>query len=434
MWRGTPADICGGTVQTSPSGKAKAWRNPTTAWLQPPGTPSVGDAYLKAYLLTGDEVLRDATLETAMALVRGQLVSGGWADRIEFAAEDRGRYAYRIDQNRGKFNRTTFDDNKSQSALRFLMRTDRAFKFQNAKIHEACLYALDSFIKAQYPNGAWPQQYDEFPKPEDYPVRKASYPETWSRTYPAKTYRGYYTLNDNTISDVIETLLEAAEIYGKPRYRAAAIKGGEFFLLAQMPDPQPGWAQQYTKEMHPAWARKFEPPAITGGESQGVMQTLLLLARETGEDKFLNGLPRALAYYKKSVLPNGRLARFYELKTNRPLYFTMKYELTYEADDLPTHYGFIVSNKLDRIEKEYQRLKDTDPSKWKTERKPRPPRISDSLKSRAKKIVADLDDRGAWVEPGELRYQDSQDVNRIINPRTFSQNIEVLAEFLAASR
>ena len=124
-------------------------------------------------------------------------------------------------------------------------------------------------------------------------MRKADYPESWSRTYPAKTYRGYYTLNDDTISDVIETFLEAAEIYQEPRYRAAAIKGGEFFLLAQMPDPQPGWAQQYTKEMHPAWARKFEPPAITGGESQGVMQTLLLLARETGEDKFLKALPRA---------------------------------------------------------------------------------------------------------------------------------------------
>ena len=139
LWRYS-ADLS----QREGEGQAK----PTTAWLQPPGTPSVGEAYLKAYLLTGDEVLREATLETAMALVRGQLVSGGWADRIEFAPEDRTRYAYRVDQNRGKFNRTTFDDDKSQSALRFLMRTDQAFKFQNASVHEACLYALDSLSQS----------------------------------------------------------------------------------------------------------------------------------------------------------------------------------------------------------------------------------------------------------------------------------------------
>ena len=31
----------------------------------------------------------------------------------------------------------------------------------------------------------------------------------------------------------------------------------------QMPDPQPGWAQQYDYDMRPMWARKFEPAAIT---------------------------------------------------------------------------------------------------------------------------------------------------------------------------
>ena len=407
---------------------------PTTAWLQPPGTPSVGEAYLAAYRLTGDELLLEAAVETAQALVRGQLVSGGWADRMEFAPEDRKRYAYRVDEPRGKANRTTFDDDKSQSAIRFLMRVDQTLGFKNETIHEACEWALNAFLKAQYPNGAWPQQYEDFPDPKEFPVRRASYPADWPRIYSRTNYAGFYTLNDNTIADVIDVMLLAAEIYDDPRYQAAAKRGGEFFLLAQMPEPQPGWAQQYTREMHPAWARKFEPPALTGSESQGVMQTLLTLARETGDAKFLQPLPKALAYYKKSQLKDGRLARFYELKTNRPLYFTKEYQLTYEPDDLPTHYAFIVSSKLDRIERDHQRLLDTDPAKWKPERRERTPQMSTGLRNRAAEVISQLDDRGAWVEPGKLRREDARHVTKIIDSRTFSENVVTLAQFLAASK
>ena len=98
-------------------------------------------------------------------------------------------------------------------------------------------------------------------------------------------------------------MLEAARIYNEPRYRAAAEKGGEFILLAQMPEPQPAWAQQYDRDMHPAWARVFEPPSVSGGESQGMMRMLMLLYRETGNKKYLEPIPRALAYYKRSILP-----------------------------------------------------------------------------------------------------------------------------------
>ena len=106
-----------------------------------------------------------------------------------------------------------------------------------------------------------------------------------------KEYWDYYTFNDNLHADVIDVLFEAAKLYGDAKYRKAAEKAGDFILLAQMPEPQPGWAQQYDVDMHPAWARKFEPPSITGGESQGVMQTLLRLYRETGDKKYLEPMP-----------------------------------------------------------------------------------------------------------------------------------------------
>jgi mannose/cellobiose epimerase-like protein (N-acyl-D-glucosamine 2-epimerase family) len=56
----------------------------TMAWVQPPGTPTVGMAFLTAYEATGDRAYLDAARETASALVRGQLRSGGWDYAIEF--------------------------------------------------------------------------------------------------------------------------------------------------------------------------------------------------------------------------------------------------------------------------------------------------------------------------------------------------------------
>jgi hypothetical protein len=407
---------------------------PTTAWVQPPGTPTVGDAYLTAYELTGDRELLAAARETALALLKGQLQSGGWDYRIEFDPRQRRRYAYRVDGNRaGARNVTTLDDDTTQSALRFLIRVDRTLEFKDKPIHEAATYALQSLLKAQYPNGAWPQRYSEFPKAADYPVKKATYPASWSRKYPKKDYRGYYTFNDNSLADAIDTMFLATEIYKDKRYRAAAEKAGDFIILAQMPGPQPAWAQQYDRGMHPAWARKFEPPSVTGGESQGVLRTLLSLYRRTGKKKYLAPIPRALAYLNKSQLPGGRLARFYELKTNRPLYFVKDtYELTYRDDNLPTHYGFKVGSRLARIEREYQRLLKTDPSQLSLPQRKSKPRMSRSLREQAQQVVAALDERGAWVERGTIRRAGRAD--RIISTRTFARNVETLARFIAASK
>ena len=332
----------------------------TTAWVQPPGTPTVGEALLDVYQLTQDPYYLDAARETAHALAQGQLRSGGWDYRIEFDPDARRRYAYRLDPpGEDQRNVSTLDDDTTQSALRYLMRYDQQQKQQDATAHQAVLYALDCLMKAQYPNGAWPQRYSEYPDPAIYPVKKAGYPESWSREYPGDDYRDYYTFNDNAIGDMIDTMFLAAETYGDARYRASAEKAGQFLLLAQMPEPQPAWSQQYNSQMQPAWARKFEPPAVTGGESQGVMRTLMSLYRKTGDKKYLEPIPAAIAYLQKSQLPDGRLARFYELKTNKPLYFTMDYQLTYSSDDMPTHYAFIVGSSLDSIAAELKTLQQT---------------------------------------------------------------------------
>jgi len=405
-------------------------------WVQFPGTPAVGNALLRAFESTGGPLYLELSRDAAHALVRGQLRSGGWDYRIHFHATGRRGYNYRVEPPREKANNTsTLDDDNTQSALRYLMRMDKTLAFKDERIHEAVQYGLERLLEVQYPNGAFPQRYKTAPDPEAFPVKRAAYPESWPRAYAGHNYTGYYTFNDNTIADVIRTLFLAAETYGDARYREAAKKAGDFILLAQMPEPQPAWAQQYDAEMHPAWARKFEPPAVTGGESQGVMRVLLDLFRKTGEQRYLEPIPRALEYLRASRLPDGRLARFYELRTNTPLYFTKDYQLTYSSDDMPTHYGFITSDTgLDTIEAEYQRLRALPAGALESPEPPRAHTMNEDLARRAQAAASALDARGAWVEDGRLKYHGPDDpTRRIIDSRTFIDNVGLLSQFIAAA-
>jgi hypothetical protein len=99
----------------------------------------------------------------------------------------------------------------------------------------------------------------------------------------------------------------------------------------------------------------------------------------------------AIAWMKRSLLADGQIARFYELQTNRPLYFVRDtYELTYDDSNLPTHYGFKAKSRLDKIEKRYQELKQT--GKFKKS-------VSNlkTLTRDATRIVSELDDEGRWL-------------------------------------
>lgn len=428
-------------------GRSESAEGPTQIEYQREATPVVTLAYLDAYDATGDGLFLDAARKAGEAYLRGQLCSGGWDYLGEFDPQKREQYQYRGDGNCSRDARgvTNLDDNVTQSALRVLMRLDRALDFRDTRIHDAVVFALDKLIEAQYPIGAWPQRFSAPPDPTKFPVKRASYPVTWDRTWPGPVYQQHYTFNDNSISDAIDVMLEAARIYGEPRYLASAEKGGQFILLAQMPEPQPAWAQQYDADMHPAWARVFEPPAVTGGESQGIIRTLLALYRETGERKYLEPIPRALAYLRRSILPPSQhqsevrervhgavLARFYELRTNRPLYITKGtrmvaaglgsrlvdgYELSYDDRSVITHYGVLTSAAgLDEIERDYAALvvleedarrrpdRLTGLSPW--SERPLPAPTGDELAAAARGVMDALDRRGVWLTDGSIGKSD----------------------------
>ena len=416
---------------TKREGEGKATK--LQGWVQPPGTPAVGLAFLEAFAATADPYYLEAARTTAHGLVRGQLTSGGWTHLIEFEPATRKRFVYREATEppaKNARNVTSLDDGTTQTAVRFLARFDKAVKGEDKKVREALDYAITHLLKAQYPNGAWPQGFDlqsrsdkkagkdELPR---VPNLKASYPDAWPREWPgAGQYWFRYTLNDGALMSMIEMMLEI----GDARCRAAAEKAGDFLLLAQMPEPQPAWAQQYDFHMHPSWARKFEPPAVSGGESQGVLRTLLMLYRETGESKYLEPIPKALDYLRRSRLPDGKLARFYELRTNKPLFFNKDYELTYDDSEMPQHYAFKVPDDTAEIQREYEKVK--------ADRKLATPRPSRNLEAQVKKIIAAQDARGRWVESGRLRHFGPNDPeNKVIRSATFVRNVELLSRYLA---
>ena len=123
------------------------------------------------------------------------------------------------------------------------------------------------------------------------------------------------------------------------------------------------------------------------------------------------------------------LARFYELKTNRPLYVTKGtqiqakglgslrpdgYELSYSDAFVIGHYAVVVSGaKLPEIRREYEHVAAAPAaslrrpeklhglSPWSSERRAKKPEAA-----AVARIIGSMDERGAWTEEGEIGKAD----------------------------
>ena len=277
--------------------KGEGDAGPGVGWVQPPGTPAVGAALLRIHEATGEAAWLDAARRTGAALVRTQLLSGGWYYSIDMKPPGRSQWCYRADgstrdtcrkiEGNKSRNRTLLDDNTTQSALAFLMWLDAETEAKESSVRDAILYGLKQLSSVQYENGAWPVVIDGKRAKEDtVPGRKASIPVQWSREWVKPAQGPYFILNDNAQADTIHVFLEAAERYGKPEFLEAAIKAGDFLIDAQLPSPQRGWAQTYHSAMLPVWGRKFEPPSVASRETAGVIRSLVELYAHTRETRF----------------------------------------------------------------------------------------------------------------------------------------------------
>lgn len=407
--------------------------SPTVISIEDPGTPSIGLIMIRAYQITGDKLYFQAAQEVKQALLWTQLASGGWDTLHDFAPAHARRRHYRRDLEAGDTERgsrtahSTLDDDKTQFALRFLLELAHLPASKDDKpLHDALKFGMDALLAAQMPHGGWPQGFSG-PADPTLPVKKPTLPQEWLRKWPELNYTGYVTLNDGNLLSIAKLLTRAHELAQDQRYLTALKKLGDFHLLAQCPEPQPGWAQQYSADMEPTWARKFEPPSVAGHESLWALETLHEVWLATGDDKYKAPYDSALAWLERSRLPGNQHARFYELHTNKPLYFVKDtYELTHDDSNLPTHYSFKSSElqedidafkKLIALPRDEQLAKRAAP--------PTPRAWLSRAKGAAKKAVAALGEQskeGVWIR------------ENIIDGSLFVKNMHAMINYLEAAK
>ncbi len=393
-------------------------------WLQHPGTISMGHLFLDAYRATGDEYYYEAAEKAASAVIWGQGYEGGWNYMVDFAGDRSlkhwygtiGKNGWRLEEFQHYYGNSTFDDDVTSDAARFLLRVyleklDPAYKSALDK-------AINFILESQYPLGGWPQRY-----PLRFDFSKDGRPD----------YSSYYTFNDDVTWENIHFLIQCYLTLGGERLLDPIHRGMNFYVISQ--HESGGWAQQYDSEMNPAGARSYEPTALLPGATFENAMLLLDYYRYTGEQKYLNAVPSAISWLDRTRLPeektqNGRYthATFIEVETNRPIYVHRKgsnvthgYYYTDYEDNYPlSHYGGKTRIPVAELKEKYQQhstfapeeltadspLKegrydqDIPPQKFYNLNRASFDRVPDL--AMVKRIMEALDDQGRWLITGAM--------------------------------
>jgi PelA/Pel-15E family pectate lyase len=404
-------------------------------WVQNPSTPGVGEAFLAAYRATGDSLYLKFAGDAGRALVWGQMDCGGWNYLIDFVPGSleswyqEAKVFTDYDEFMHFDGNATFDDGVTAESTLLLLH------LYDATLDPVWLpplkKALDYILRAQFPNGAWPQRYPLI----------------------GTGYDTLYTFNDGVISGNIELMMEAYRLLCDPRYRESARRGADFIIVSQHPGPQYGWGQQISWDMKIAKARVFEPAALTTPDTVDNLRCLMDVYEFTGDRRYLEPIPKALDWLDSVVSPDGRLGVFLEEGTNRPLAAKFvgdsgtpeSVEITYNLAEAMGGYGFERRNFSTAPErKRYEALKS---ALWK------PPAQGNqlttaaaqarakSLEENVRRTITALDGRGRWTEDGRMytkRYCYKNDMeyegpvlkNGWIRTGTFIRNMNRLAEYV----
>jgi PelA/Pel-15E family pectate lyase len=271
--------------------------------------------------------------------------SGGWPKNIDMGKPltDSDRDTLLRQKNN---NDSTIDNSSTYTQLAYLARIYTA---QHQERHrEAFLKGLDYLLKAQYPNGGWPQFYPNL--------------------------SGYYkhiTFNDGAMIGVMKLLRDVAA--AKPAYafvdearRATAAKavekGIECILKTQIVvnGKRTVWCAQHDEvTLAPAPARKYEVVSLSGGESVDVVRFLMSIKNPS--PAVVEAIESAVAWFKQSELkrPDGISvwARFYEIGSNRPIFVgrdgVVKYNLAEIDEERRNGYAWYVDEAATLLKKDY---------------------------------------------------------------------------------
>lgn len=300
----------------------------------------------------------------ADSVVRYQSAHGGWPKSTDLAQPPRTPDDI-PPEGRGRAN--SLDNDATTLPMQFLARVASATG--DAKYRDSFLRGVDYLLAAQYPNGGWPQFW---------PLRGDEY---YSRI----------TFNDGAMIRVMQVLRDVAaaetpyafvDANRRAQAVAAVERGIECILKTQI--RQEGqltaWCAQHDeKTLAPAWARKYEPPSLSGSESVGIVRFLMSIEQPTPE--IVAAIEGAVAWLRSVPVTGMRLdhlrgedgrderrlvpdpaapplwARFYELGTDRPLYLdrdsVFNYDFMKVGRERRSGYDYLGDWPVRLLEKDY---------------------------------------------------------------------------------
>jgi len=307
----------------------------------------------------------------ASTVILYQHESGGWPKNTDFS---RPPTKNQLEQIRRGANAPTIDNGATTTPMGFLARVvsarGTASPSAAREARAAFERGFDYLLAAQYENGGWPQFF---------PLREG--------------YYTHITYNDQAMVNVLTLLRDASR--GEPPYAfvdaprraraaAAVAKGIECILRTQVKqkDRRTAWCAQHDeKTLQPAWARKYEPPSLSGSESVGIVRFLMAIEKPSPE--VIAAVEGAVAWFAKVKLTGLRLekardasgrsdrrvtadtsasplwARFYELGTDRPLFLDRDSVPHYDYSEITrerrTGYAYYGSWPDSLLEKDYPR-------------------------------------------------------------------------------
>lgn len=255
---------------------------------------------------------------------------GGWPKNIRMAEPlAPAKRAEVVDEK--DLNDSTIDNSSTWTQLEYLARVYDATRLD--RFRDAFDRGFDYLLRAQYPNGGWPQYF---------PLRT--------------NYSRHITFNDDAMTGVLNLLYDAAQ--GLPPYAFidadrrkrggdAVARGVQLILKMQIRvnGQLTAWCAQYDETtLAPAAARAYELPSISGDESVGILRFLMRLPHPDAAVR--HAIESAVAWFQRSAIPGERIedkpdasfpdgydrvivrdpnapplwARFYEIESNRPFF------------------------------------------------------------------------------------------------------------------
>lgn len=260
----------------------------------------------------------------------------------------------------------SLDNDATTLPMQFLARV--AHETGDAKCRESFQRGVDYLLSSQYPNGGWPQFW---------PLRKG--------------YYSHVTFNDDAMIRVMTVLRDVAaseapydfvDAQRRTRAAQAVARGIDCILKTQILQngKRTAWCAQHDKQtLKPAWARAYEPPSLSGGETVGIVRFLMSIKEPSDEVvKSIDGAVEWLRSVQMDGVRQERVrhkdgrterkiivdpdapplwARFYELETNRPLYLdrdsVFRYDYSAISYERRSGYSYHGTWATSLLEKEY---------------------------------------------------------------------------------